>query len=109
MRVRDPQIYWAELGKGNTEAMAKDGHPDQLGGAESRVVAMARASEIFVSLEEEPSQDPLTIIHLWHASLKKHHPEPPKTVFMGGNATSSYLALFHRALMTQDFVRLWSV
>jgi hypothetical protein len=95
--------------------MAKDGHPDQPGVAESlakiesRVVATARANEILIPLDEEPSQDPLTIIHLWHGCLKKYHPEPPKTVFMGGNATESYLAFFHRALMTQDFVRLWSV
>jgi type VI secretion system protein VasJ len=115
VRVRSPQLSWAELGKGNTEAMTTDGDSDQFGGAESlgniesRVVAMGRSSEIFVSLDEGPSQDPLTIMHLWHACLKKYHPEPPKTVFMGGNANENYLAFFHRALMTQDFVRLWSL
>ena len=71
--------------------------------------AVAKESEIFVALDEAPSVDPFTLIRLWHASLKKHHAEPPKAVFMGGNTTATRLAFFRRPLTTQDFVRLWSV
>jgi type VI secretion system protein VasJ len=115
VRIRDPQLHWTGSSQSNTRAVIEGGYADQhgnsknLGKIESRLITMGAAGEIFVSLDEEPSQDPLSMIYVWHMSLKKHHPEPPKTVFMGGSATASYLAFFHRALMTEDFVRLWSV
>ena len=115
LRVRDPQPAWTEFALRNGQAMQNSPVPGRdmgPGGQENladQVLARAKESEIFVALDEVPSVDPFTLIQLWHTSLKKHHPQPPKAVFMGGNATATRLVFFRRPLTTQDFVRLWSV
>lgn len=114
-RVRAPEPAWAEFGEHPAQAGPSDPSsgegigPGRQENLEGRVPAVAKESEIFVALDEAPSVDPFTLIRLWHASLKKHHAEPPKAVFMGGNTTATRLAFFRRPLSTQDFVRLWSV
>jgi type VI secretion system protein VasJ len=114
-RVRAPQPDWAEFGELPTQAgpyhpsSSEAAGPERQGNLEGQVLALAKESEIFVALDEAPSVDPFTLIRLWHASLKKHQPEPPKAVFMGGNITATRLAFFRRPLTTRDFVRLWSL
>jgi type VI secretion system protein VasJ len=113
-RVRAPQPAWAEFSELPTQAgpyhpsSSEPLGPERQGNIEGQVIALAKESEILVALDAAPSVDPFTLIRVWHTSLKKHHPEPPKAVFMGGNTTATRLAFLRRPLTTQDFIRLWS-
>lgn len=111
LRVREPQPLWTEFARFAAAGPSSGQAPDTSSSdhIEDQAMRLARDSEILVALDEPPSLDPFTIIHRWHASLKKHHREPPKAVFMGGNASAGRLAFFRRPLTTQDFARLWSV
>ncbi|MGV8074538.1 MAG: TagF domain-containing protein [Syntrophobacteraceae bacterium] len=115
LRVREPEPRWTKPTRISERTAVTNSDTDEANAAgcsdsiESRASAMAKDIDIFVSLDETPSMDPYTILHLWHSFLKKHHNEPPKVVFMGGNAGSSHLAFFRRALTNRDFIRLWSV
>jgi type VI secretion system protein VasJ len=115
LRVREPQPLWTEFAQISAQPTEKGPSSGKAVGAEhsddieSQAAARARDNDILVALDETPSLDPFTIIHLWHASLKNYHTEPPKAVFMGGSAGASRLAFLRRPLSTQDFVRLWSL
>ena len=115
LRVREPQPLWTEFAQIIAQLTEKGPSSGKGIGAESpnyienQAAARAGDNDIFVALDEITSLDPFTIIHLWHVSLKRYHTEPPKAVFMGGNASASRLAFLRRPLSTQDFVRLWSV
>ena len=115
LRVREPQPLWTEFAQISAEVTAKGLSSGVTSGAgcsdniENQAVARARDNDILVALDATPTLDPFAIIHQWHVCLKKHHAEPPKAVFMGGNAGASRLAFFRRPLTTQDFTRLWSV
>jgi type VI secretion system protein VasJ len=115
LRVREPQPSWGEFARLMTQGMltgpysGKDMSLERQREIEGRAIAMAMESELSVALDEASPVDPFTTIHLWHTSLKKHHPEPPKAVFMGGKTGASRLVFFSRPLTVQDFVRLWSV
>ncbi|NTW37436.1 MAG: hypothetical protein HGB17_15215 [Syntrophobacteraceae bacterium] len=59
-------------------------------------------------MDENPTLDRFTAIHLWQSLLKLHSTEAPNVVFMGGNSTKTYLGIFRRALAIQDFINLWN-
>lgn len=115
LRVREPEPRWTEFAPIPAPSGATGVASGKAPGAlfsdliENQAVARASDSDIVVALDETPSLDPFAVIHQWHTCLKKHHAEPPKAVFMGGNASASRLAFYRRPLTTQDFARLWAI
>ena len=108
-RIKPPEPRWEEFNEVNKERVEIGRTPGRKEGfedvkiLEDKVITMARKSEVFLPVDEEP------MIHLWHSLLKTHLTEIPKAVFMGGNPMKTCLALFQRPLMAQDFHGLWSV
>jgi type VI secretion system protein VasJ len=74
---------------------------------EKQARAMTNNSEIFVSIEEYQLQNHLKVIGVWLSLLKRSLTDIPKTVFMGGNQLRTFVAMFRRPLMAQDFTRIW--
>ena len=66
-------------------------------------------SEGIVSLDQKPFHDQLEVVSCMHALLKQQTAVAPSAVFVGGTVDKSFLALFQRPLLTDDFVRLWSI
>jgi type VI secretion system protein VasJ len=77
-------------------------------GLENEVASLSQKADLFVSLDSEPFGDPQTLAGLWHSFLKARISEVPNAVFMGGAPEETHLAVFRRALVPTDFVRLWS-
>lgn len=65
--------------------------------------------EIFIPLEQEGLNDQLMWVALWHRWIKSEAKDPPNALFIGGNLEKTYLAVFRRAILPQDFVHLWSM
>jgi type VI secretion system protein VasJ len=83
--------------------------PNDLRHMEKRISGLAKSPEIFVPLDNGPSNDPLKQVGLWHFYLQKYLGEMPHAVFMGGVPQEAYLAVFKRPLTPKDFVRLWTI
>jgi type VI secretion system protein VasJ len=64
--------------------------------------------EIFVPIDVRHPNDPFAVAGLWHAFLKSRIGGVPNAVFLGGAPDETHLAVFRRALVPADFVRLWS-
>ena len=79
------------------------------GVSKEALAAMSNEKEILVSLNEGAVGDYYALVQSWHDVLRGCLPEAPKTVFIGGSQVRSYLALFRRPLMAQDFVKLWTL
>lgn len=65
--------------------------------------------KLIVSLDAGYQGEPLQMAGAWHQALKSHYPGTPNTVFMGGSPEKSFLVLYSRPLMADDFVELWSL
>ena len=101
-----PESQWAELGKlGDTPGESDPNHPR----IETGISRLSKENEIFIRLESKTAEGQMSLINLWHARLKSDLGTIPNSVFMGGNLGHNCLALFKRALGSNDFVRLWSV
>jgi hypothetical protein len=75
---------------------------------ERQASALAGRAEIVVSLPASTAADPTSTAALWTYLLRKRGAATPSTVFLGGGLDASYLAVFRRALVPADFVRLWT-
>lgn len=64
--------------------------------------------EFLALLDGNACPDPITAAGLWHAALMDQDGIVPNAVFLGGIPSVTYLAVFRRPLMVQDFIRLWS-
>jgi type VI secretion system protein VasJ len=112
--IKPPQSQWSELIKmtresGEVEPVSQENESSVAENKMSRIISMAGEMEIFIPLDETPFKDHFIAVHRCHSLLKAHRAEIPKTVFMGGNQERTYLALFRRPLIVQDFSRLWSI
>jgi type VI secretion system protein VasJ len=101
--IRPPDATWSEF------LTQRGGLGAESGGLEDKVSSLSQKRDFLVPLDGGPSDDPQTLTVLWHALLKTHTSEVPNVVFMGGASDKTYLAVFKRALVPNDFVRLWSV
>jgi type VI secretion system protein VasJ len=73
------------------------------------VQSLTKTGETFVSLYCEPEIDSFLLAGYLNCALKSHLSIVPKAVFMGGDSEKSYMAIFNRALNSDDFVRLWTI
>jgi len=113
--IRHPDPDWLGLsgnGSGAPEqavACGKQGAEGAggAGPADAGMSGMAAGAEVFVLPDEE--KDYHEMICSCHSFLKARLSEAPKTVFVGGYTSRTYLASFRRPLTADDFVRLWSV
>jgi type VI secretion system protein VasJ len=64
---------------------------------------------LFIDLQRLPVPDQSQSVSACHSFLKKQLKSVPNAVFMGGAPRSIFLAVYLRALSSEDFVRLWSV
>ncbi|MCL5966159.1 MAG: type VI secretion system-associated protein TagF [Deltaproteobacteria bacterium] len=111
-RIRPPQPLWngyAETGSALREGRSGTGDEaaGRFRGIERKAEAAAREAAGIVSLDEPPGTDVFLAIQAWHAGLKRGAKEPPKALFMGGNAERACLAFFRRPLSAGDFPRIW--
>jgi type VI secretion system protein VasJ len=113
-RLRPPESNWQELAD-RRRAVSPQGPGFAAGGPcmdlkemERRASALSGRAEIVVSLEASASTDPTSTAALWTYLLRKCGAAAPNIVFLGGGLDASYLAVFRRALLPADFVRLWT-
>jgi type VI secretion system protein VasJ len=111
-RIKPPEPDWTQFAQ-LEEEMTKSGQPCSkaidIQAMETSAKAVSNEAVLLIPMDEYPLQDQLVVISIWLSLLKRNVIDIPKTVFMGGNQLSTYLALFRRPLLTRDFVRLWSV
>lgn len=65
-------------------------------------------AEIVLSLNGTPTADPTLAAAHWTYQLRRCGAAAPSIAFLGGGLDASYLAVFRRALVPADFVRLWT-
>ncbi|RPJ10939.1 MAG: hypothetical protein EHM36_02450 [Deltaproteobacteria bacterium] len=110
--VIPPKASWPEY-EGLREGMAKDPCDkkifDDIQLSLSEGFQKTQGNGVLLDLSEKPTKDYHALIQLCHKMTKDQGGEIPKVVFMGGNASKTYLAVFTRPLVTQDFLRLWSI
>ena len=75
---------------------------------ERRASGLSGQVEFVVSLPASAATDPTSTAALWTYLLRKCGAATPSVVFLGGGLDASYLAVFRRALVPADFVRLWT-
>ncbi len=110
--INPPKADWAEFGKLNPEAVDDPSGKAILDETQihpSEFIEKAKEGETFFDLNQNPTKDCHALIHLCHKMIKDQRKEIPKTVFMGGNSLKTYLAIFRRPLVSEDFLRLWSI
>lgn len=61
-----------------------------------------------IDLNQVPVDDQFRLVSAYHFFLKRRLKSLPNVVFMGGTPEGAYLAVYHRALLPEDFARLWS-
>ena len=111
--VEPPYPNWPEfmserrdLGHGSSPLnRASSSNPTVL---EKRIADLSKKPLFFVPLDDGPLDDPFTLAALCHLSLRGSVASPPNVVFLGGTPHETYLAVFKRPLMPDDFVWLWS-
>ncbi len=101
-RINPPRAHWS-----NYRDLDESGPPQNIQALQDKI--KTKEHEIFAPLNEEGMKDSLTSIHLYHSLLKAHLPEMVTTAFMGGSSSKTWLIFFRRPLVSEDFVRLWSV
>jgi type VI secretion system ImpM family protein len=72
----------------------------------------AAEPEFIASFDADACLDAVTTAGLWHAALTEQQQQDcgaPNASFLGGLPNATYLAVFRRPLMVEDFIRLWSV
>ncbi|HSB71554.1 MAG TPA: TagF domain-containing protein [Candidatus Methylomirabilis sp.] len=65
-------------------------------------------TEIFLNLDAARGTDPVAAAALWTFLLRKRGSATPNAMFLGGGLGTPFLAVFSRALVPRDFVRLWT-
>jgi type VI secretion system protein VasJ len=69
-----------------------------------------RKTEMVILVNDSLSLEPMVVFSLWHMVLKNEgYSTIPNAVFLGGPQIESFLVLFRRALVPEDFHKLWSV
>jgi type VI secretion system protein VasJ len=113
-RLRPPEPNWEGLSE-RRRAMnpqgagfAARGSGMDLQEMERRASALSGRPEIVMSLHAAGADDPTSTAALWTYLLRKCGATTPNVVFLGGGLDASYLAAFRRALLPDDFVRLWT-
>ena len=113
-RLRPPEPNWEGLTE-RRRAMNPLGPVSVAGGfsmdlteMERRASGLSGLAEIVVSLHASAAADPTSSAALWTYLLRKCGAPTPSIVFLGGGLDASYLAVFRRALVPADFVRLWT-
>jgi len=114
-KIRSPAANWSAFraerdGLGDRLAPAPGAAPGGvLEELRRRATQFARKAEVHVSLDEGAAPDQFTLASLWHVLIRETGSrEAPHVVFMGGNQEGSFLLLFRRALMSTDFVQMWT-
>ncbi len=101
--IKPPYSEWSEF-----RSVSRGLEEWDYKGLENKVAGLSQEVDFCVPLDGGPSDDPRTLAGLWHALLKARINDAPNAVFMGGSSDGTYLAVFKRALVPNDFVRLWS-
>ena len=70
--------------------------------------ALLLQQKLTIPLDQGQGTTPLPMAAAWHQALMPHIKGAPVTVFMGGTPQHSFLVLFSRPLMADDFVDLWT-
>jgi len=65
--------------------------------------------KLIIPLDAGHQGEPFQMAGAWHQALKSHYSGTPNTVFMGGSPEKSFLVLYSRPLVADDFVELWSL
>ncbi|MBN1932240.1 MAG: type VI secretion system-associated protein TagF [Desulfobacterales bacterium] len=117
--IKSPQAQWAEFSsqreKQTETELSKSStklNPDfriDLKEVKESVRRLSNGGDLFVSLKIKPLQNSFGLAALWNFHLKTHTHHVPNAVFMGGIPEEEWMAVFQRPLVTQDFVRLWSI
>ena len=112
-RLRPPEPAWETLAE-RQRSMNPLGSGSAAGGSlmavkemERRASGLCGQAEIVLSLPGTPA-DPSSTAALWGCLLRKCGVATPSVVFLGGGLGASSLAVFRRALVPADFVRLWT-
>lgn len=71
------------------------------------VTKLFREKTVFITIGASGSGDPQFAVAQWHKALRSRSKEIPSALFMGGTSEKTYMAVFMRALVPLDFVRLW--
>lgn len=100
--IRPPGIDWSEA-----IAAEKDLEGRIRAWPEVTSKEIFEKPDFFVTLNGAGSEDPNATAGAWHCLLKRNNADAPNAVFIGGTSQGSYLAVFRRALVPEDFVRLW--
>ena len=101
--IRPPSPHWSEF------VAQRDGLSyGDFQELREKSACLSKKTEFCISLDNEPSADHFTVLGLWYFFLKTHTKIVPNAVFMGGNPEKTYLAVFKRPLIPDDFVQLWS-
>ena len=117
--IKSPQAQWVEFSN-QREKQTETEFPKaatrlkpnlkiDLKKVKESVSRLSNRGELFVSLKIESFPNPFDLAALWHFHLKTHTRNVPNAVFMGGIPEEDWMAVFQRPLVTQDFVRLWSI
>ncbi len=114
-RIPGPARQWSEI---ETEARQRREalHP-AAGDLRSETalkpgIDPAAEPEFMAVFDADDCKDPVAAAGLWHATLTEQQQKDgamPNAAFLGGVLNATYLAVFRRPLMVQDFIRLWSV
>ncbi len=113
--VEPPYPNWSEfmserrnLGEhySSSRDMASSSDTRDLG---KKIANLSRSPLFSVPLKSGPLDDPFTLAGVCHLLLKEvSSASMPNVVFWGGTPDETYLAVFKRPLMPDDFVWLWS-
>lgn len=105
--IRTPRPDWqnltAEYGR------AKSKLNEYLGKTEFEASDLNARGDLLAGVDQNGLEDYSAVYCIRHSLLKNRFGYDPKTVFMGGNPSEAFLAVFGRPLAAEDFVRLWSV
>jgi type VI secretion system ImpM family protein len=74
-----------------------------------KVRLLEKDGRLLIPLDGQGSEDLSQLAVAWHLALKDCQSPVPSTVFMGGSPEKTFLALFCRPLLSEDFSVLWSV
>jgi type VI secretion system protein VasJ len=113
--IEPPQPQWKDLRERSAAASVSEKMSSSPilrcddGDLELQVRLLTDKTNGVVSLNQIPFHDQFSVVGCLHALLKRHIPVAPNAVFVGGTLDKSFLVLFQRPLLTEDFVTLWSI
>ena len=103
--IKPPSAKWSEIRSGTGGASAPSCNDMDV---EKMTATLLHDKALVIRLAGGASADPNELARAWHCLLKARVSDVPSSVFMGGSSAGTSMAVFSRALVTTDFMRLWS-